>query len=150
RTEERPQPLVDINSIQDIANLCTTNRDPVMKAKLRNFVHFVKVEPGRLDIRLKDGAPAALPGELGVKLKEWTGIHWLVSLSKEQGQPTLVESEERAHKERLSDAKLDPDIMAIMKIFPGSRITDVRIRAPELADDIEAAPPAAVESSEGD
>ena len=150
KSEERPQPLAHINSIQDIAELCTKNRDPVMKAKVRNFVHFVKVEPGRLDIRLKEGAPPALPGELGVKLKEWTGIHWLVSLSRDAGQPTLVESEESAHKERLSDAKQDPDIMAIMKAFPGSRVTDVRIRPPETSDELEIAPPAAVESEDGD
>jgi DNA polymerase-3 subunit gamma/tau len=150
KSEERPQPLAHINSIHDIADLCTKNRDPVLKAKLRNYVHFVKAEPGRLDIRLKEGAPAALAGELGVKLKEWTGIHWLVSLSKEAGEPTLVEADATARNVRLSDAKQDPDIMAIMKTFPGSRITDVRIRAPELADELEIAPPAVIESSEGD
>ncbi len=150
KTEERPEPRVAVNSIQDIADLCGKNRDPVMKAKVRNFVHLVRLEPGKLDLRLGEGAPGTLPGELGVKLKEWTGIHWIVSLSKEQGQPTLVEAEGNARTARLLDARQDPDIMAIFSQFPGAKITDVRIRAPLVDDNENVAPPAVAESSEGD
>jgi DNA polymerase-3 subunit gamma/tau len=150
RTEERPEPSVPVNSIQDIADLCGKNRDPVMKAKVRNFVHGVRLEPGKLDIRLGEGAPGTLPGELGVKLKEWTGIHWIVSLSKEQGQPTLVEAEGNARTARMLDARQDPDIMAILSQYPGAKITDVRIRAPLPDDNENIPPPAVVESSEGD
>ncbi|CUW91974.1 Putative DNA polymerase III (gamma and tau subunits) [Agrobacterium fabacearum S56] len=151
KTEERPEPKVPVNSLQDIADLCQKNRDPVMRAKVRNFVRLVRLEPGRLDMRLGDGAPGSLPGELGVKLKEWTGIHWIVSLSKEQGQPTLVEAEGSARDARLVDARQDPDVAAILQQFPGAKITDVRIRVTQQDEPDEIAPPPSVaESSEGD
>ena len=125
--------------------------DAKLKALVRNFVRLVKIEPGRLDMRLTDGGPTTLPGELGVKLKEWTGIHWIVSLSKEDGSPTLVEAEGTAREARLTDARSDPDVAAILSQFPGAKITDVRIRVSE--DEIDAdelPPPAVVESAEGD
>jgi DNA polymerase-3 subunit gamma/tau len=86
-----------------------------------------------------------------VKLKEWTGIHWIVSLSKEQGQPTLVEAEGSARDARLVDARQDPDVAAILQQFPGAKITDVRIRVTQQDEPDEIAPPPSVaESSEGD
>ena len=150
RTEERPEPKVPVKSVQDIADLAQKNRDPVMRAKVRNFVRLVKIEPGRLDMRLGEGAPGSLPGELGVKLKEWTGIHWIVSLSKDEGEPTLVEAEGNARDARLVDARQDPDVAAILSQFPGAKITDVRIRAPVLEEIEDTAPPSVTESSEGD
>ena len=150
KPEERPEPKVPVNTLQDVVDLCTKNRDPRMKALVRNFVRLVRLEPGRMDMRLAEGAPGSLPGELGVKLKEWTGIHWLISLSKEQGEATLVEAEGNARDARLVDARQDPDVAAIMAQFPGAKITDVRIRTPVPDDIEEIAPPSVAESSEGD
>ena len=155
RTEElpaeKPSSTAAVNSLQDIVDLCSKNRDPRLKALVRNFVRLVKLEPGRLDMRMSDGGPATLPGELGVKLKEWTGIHWIVSLSNEAGEATLVEADASAREARLTDARADPDVAAILAQFPGARITDVRIRA--IEDDPpneDIAVPAAAESAEGD
>ena len=149
---EKPVPKVPVRSLQDIVELCTQNRDPKLKALIRNFVRLVKLEPGRLDMRMTDGGPGTLPGELGVKLKEWTGIHWVVSLSKEEGEPTLVEADNNAREARLTDARADPDVAAILAQFPGARITDVRIRVTEEdeneTEDLPA--PATAESEEGD
>ncbi|WP_296105552.1 DNA polymerase III subunit gamma/tau [uncultured Agrobacterium sp.] len=150
RTEERPEPKVPVKSVQDIADLAQKNRDPVIRAKVRNFVRLVKIEPGRLDMRLGEGAPGSLPGELGVKLKEWTGIHWIISLSKDEGEPTLVEAEGNARDARLVDARQDPDVAAILSQFPGAKITDVRIRAAVQEEVEDVSPPSVAESSEGD
>jgi len=155
RTEEqpveKPAPKVPVHSLQDIVDLCAKNRDPRLKALVRNFVRLVKIEPGRLDMRMTDGGPGTLPGEIGVKLKEWTGVHWIVSLSKEEGAQTLVEADASAREARLTDARSDPDVAAILAQFPGARITDVRIRAAEQEpDDGDVAAPAIAESAEGD
>lgn len=148
---EAPKPLVPVNSMADIAELASQKRDPKMKALVRTFVRPVKLEPGRLDVSLAPGAPGTLLNELAVKLKEWTGIHWIVSLSREEGQPTLVEAEANAQKQRVADARQDPDVAAILAQFPGAKIIDVRVRAPETDDEEEAAaPPAVAESVDGD
>ncbi|WP_026613639.1 DNA polymerase III subunit gamma/tau [Ensifer aridi] len=144
----RPEPKVPVNSISDIADLCAKNRDIKLKTLVRGFLRPVHIEPGRLDVNLPDDAPKTLLGELAVKLKEWTGIHWVVSYSREPGESTLVEAEQRAQEQRVNDARQDPDVAAILARFPGARITDVRIRAAE--EEVESLAPAAAQSEDGD
>ncbi|MQV86630.1 DNA polymerase III subunit gamma/tau [Sinorhizobium medicae] len=144
----KPEPKVPVNSVGDIADLCAKNRDIKLKTLVRGFLRLVHIEPGRLDVNLPDDAPKTLLNELAVKLKEWTGIHWVVSYSREQGEPTLAEAEQRAQEQRVNDAREDPDVAAILARFPGARITDVRIRAAE--EEIENLAPAAAESEDGD
>ncbi|MDL2408770.1 DNA polymerase III subunit gamma/tau [Rhizobium calliandrae] len=147
---EAPKPLVPVNSVADIAELAGQKRDPKLKALVRSFVRPVRLEPGRLDVNLTPGAPGTLLNELAVKLKEWTGIHWIVSLSRDDGEPTLVEAEANAQQQRVADARQDPDVAAILSQFPGAKIIDVRVRAPETEEEEQTAAPAAAESDDGD
>ncbi|MGV1767821.1 DNA polymerase III subunit gamma/tau [Rhizobium rhizogenes] len=147
---EAPKPLIAINSMTDIAELAGQKRDPKLKAMVRSFVRPVRLEPGRLDVSLTPGAPGTLLNELAVKLKEWTGIHWIVSLSRDEGEPTVVEAEANAQRQRVADARQDPDVVAILSQFPGAKIIDVRVRAPDVEEEEQVAAPAAAESDEGD
>ncbi len=147
--EAAPQPKVPVRSLEDISDLCTKNRDIRLRALLRNFVRPGRFEPGRAEIGLGDDAPKALVGDLQRRLEEWTGIRWMVIVSREATGPTLAEAEVKAQEERVADARQDPDVAAILQRFPGARITDVRIKAPEVeSETVEVA--AAAESAEGD
>ncbi|MFD1744532.1 DNA polymerase III subunit gamma/tau [Rhizobium helianthi] len=147
---EAPAPKIAINSLSDIAELCTANRDPKLKALLRTYVRLVRMEPGRLEINLPPEAPKTIVGDLQKRLEEWTEIRWMVILSREPGQKTLAEVESEAREARLTDARADPDVAAILAQFPGAKITDVRIKvtAEDEAEDIQ--PPAVIETEEGD
>ena len=156
KTEEKPveapaakaEPKVAVKSASDIADLCATNRDIRLKTLVRNFVRLVNLEPGRLEINLPDDAPKTLVAELQKKLEDWTGIRWMVILSREPGQPTLVEAEAATKERQFKDARQDPDVAAIIARFPGAKIADVRIRGPEPEEEPQAV--AAAESAEGD
>ncbi|MBP1857859.1 DNA polymerase III subunit gamma/tau [Rhizobium herbae] len=158
KIEERPveapaakaEPKVPVRSVSDIADLCGTNRDIKLKTLVRGFVRLVNLEPGRLEINLPEDAPKTLVAELQKKLEDWTGIRWMVILSREPGQPTLLEAETQAQEKRVSDARQDPDVAAILARFPGAKITDVRIKGPEPEEEIEPVAVAAAESEEGD
>ncbi len=146
----KPEPKVSVRSVSDIADLCGTNRDIKLKTLVRGFVRLVSLEPGRLEINLPDDAPKTLVAELQKKLEDWTGIRWMVILSREPGQPTLIEAETQAQEKRVSDARQDPDVAAILARFPGAKITDVRIKGPEPEEESETLVVAAAESEEGD
>lgn len=149
---EETAPAVPINSLSDIADLCVKNREPVLRARLRSSVRLVKLEPGRLEFNLEPDAPKTIVNDLTNKLREWTGVTWWVTLSNERGAPTLVQVDEQTKEQNKTDARADPDVAAILSQFPGSRVIDVRIRVDEMNDDDEelVAPPAVVESAEGD
>ncbi|MCP8896735.1 DNA polymerase III subunit gamma/tau, partial [Shinella daejeonensis] len=149
--EPPPAPKVPVESLSDIADLCTQNRDIRLRALLRAFVRPVRIEAGRLEIGLAEDAPKSLVAELQRRLEEWTGVRWMVILSRDAGGPTLAEAEAQAQQERVADARQDPDVAAILQRFPGARITDVRIKPAETEADEETAEVAAVaESAEGD
>jgi DNA polymerase III subunit gamma/tau len=148
---EQPAPKVPVKSIADIADLCTKNRDIRLRALVRAFVRPVNVEAGRLEISLAEDAPKSLVADLSNRLQEWTGIRWLVILSREAGGQTLAEAETAAQEARVADARQDPDVAAILQRFPGAKITDVRIKVQETEDEAETvAVAAAAESAEGD
>jgi DNA polymerase-3 subunit gamma/tau len=144
-------PKVPVTSISDIADLCTKNRDIRLRALVRAFVRPVSVEAGKLEIGLANDAPKSLIADLQNRLLEWTGIRWLVILSREAGGPTLSEAETMAQEARVADARQDPDVAAILQRFPGAKITDVRIKVQETEDEAETVEVvAAAESAEGD
>ena len=110
----------------------TGGLDRFFKISLKHNVRLVRIEPGRLDVSLTGDAPKTLLGDLTTKLKAWTGRHWIVSLSREEGGQTLAEAEAAKRNDAILDAKNDPAVAAILARFPGAKIIDVRIpNAPE-------------------
>jgi len=101
----------------------------------------VRIEPGRLDVNLTGDAPKSLLGDLTVKLKAWTGRNWMVSLSKEDGSPTLADVEAQMRENALLDARNDPTVAALLARFPGAKIIDVRIPDAPEPDTPDVAPP---------
>ena len=140
KAEEKIESKVHLKSLADIANMAGDNRDMKLKAQVRQFVRPLRMEPGKLEIALSPDAPKSIANDLFVKLKEWTGIHWNVSVVAGPGGLTLVEQEAKQRDERLTDARSDPDVAAILSRFPGARITDVRVNQTDLDEEAETAP----------
>lgn len=126
-----PAEEVAIGSLEDMVALAEKHRDIAMKVQIRTGVRLVRLEPGRLEINLAPDASSSLPGELIKKLGDWTGTKWSVTLSREEGAPTISERETAKREALVSDARQDPDVAAILAQFPGSRVTDVRITVAE-------------------
>ncbi|GAA4128141.1 DNA polymerase III subunit gamma/tau [Aminobacter aganoensis] len=152
-----PEPVADavpVNSITDLANLAESNREMAFKVLIRRVVRPVRIEPGHMEVSLTSDAPRTFLNDLTVKLKTWTGRHWLVSLSKEEGGPTLAEIEANKREVALTDAKADPTVAAILSRFPGAKIIDVRLPtqpdAPDLDTDTELPPDPGVDNDDDD
>ncbi|PYE34851.1 DNA polymerase-3 subunit gamma/tau [Rhizobium sp. PP-F2F-G38] len=144
------EPAVPLRSVADIVDLCQKNRDILLKTLVRNFVRLVRLEPGRLEFNMPEDAPKTLVTDLQRRLEEWTGIRWMVTVSREPGQPTMVETEAAAKEQRFNDARQDPDVAAILARFPGSKMVDVRIKVSEIELDETPEVAAVAESEEGD
>jgi len=125
-------PSVSVASLADIAALAEQNRDMAFKVLVRRCVRLVRLEPGRLEVSLTGDAPKSLLGDLSARLKAWTGRNWMVSLSREEGAPTLAEADAAKRETAIVDARSDPAVAAILARFPGARIIDVRI--PDVAE----------------
>ncbi|MEP7453259.1 DNA polymerase III subunit gamma/tau [Phyllobacterium sp. SB3] len=137
---EEATPSVPLDSIEDIVALADKQRDMQFKIMVKNCVRLVSIKPGRLEINLTESAPKTLLTDLSQKLGDWTGIRWMVSLSREEGSKTLNEVETAKREGLLSDARADPDVAAILSKFPGAKIINVRIATPagQADDDLSA------------
>jgi DNA polymerase-3 subunit gamma/tau len=101
-------------------------REAVLAAALNSAVHLVHYEVGRLEFRPTPTAPADLAPRLSRLLSEWSGRPWLVSLSHEEGAPTLRQRDIEIDLARKRDAANDPLVQAVLLAFPGATIEAVR------------------------
>ncbi len=140
---------------EDVVALADARRDILLKAALERDVHLVRFEEGRIDIRLASGGRPSLANDLSAALTSWTGRRWIVSLSQEDGAPTLAENSRMASETRRENAAADPFVREALTRFPGAEIVDVRETASEarataeeeILGDLDAA---RVEEAEGD
>jgi DNA polymerase III subunit gamma/tau len=142
--EHEPMP----QSFAEVVALFDKRREAVIRSHLREHVHLIAFEPGRIEFRPADGAPSNLANRVSQLLGEWTGERWLVACSEPAtGEPTLREQEDRRDHDLRNEVAGHPLVQAVLETFPGATIAAVRERfaptAPEGDDP-------ALESSPGD
>jgi DNA polymerase-3 subunit gamma/tau len=126
----RPAPAepVALHSLAEIAGLASLKGAAVLKVQIENHMHLVRLETGQIEFRPGSGAPRTLASDLAQKLKEWTGIRWVVTLAREGGEPTLAEQKKAARAEKLEMVAQEPLVRAVLDRFPGAEIVAVRER----------------------
>ena len=114
---------------EDVVALADAKRDILLKTALERDVHLVRFEEGRIEIRLGQGGRPSLAADLSAALTTWTGRRWIVSLSHDEGAPTLAEGVRAATEMRRENAAADPFVKEALTRFPGAEIVDVRENA---------------------
>jgi len=126
-------------SFAEVVALFDQRREAVIGAQLREYVHLIAFEPGRIEFRPADGAPSNLANRISQLLGEWTGQRWLVARSPtDPGEPTLRQQEECRDRDMRNAVERDPLVRAVFETFPGATIAAVRERflpAASAADD---------------
>jgi DNA polymerase-3 subunit gamma/tau len=89
------------------------------------YVHLVRMEEGRLEIRLGEHAPAKLPQDLGAQLLRLTGRRWMPIISNQVGEATLAEKKQNARHAEFAETLKNPGVAQILALFPGAQLTDI-------------------------
>jgi DNA polymerase-3 subunit gamma/tau len=113
-------------SFADIVTLLGERREAILQAHLKNNVHLVHFESGRIEFRPDEHAPRNLANRLGALLSEWTGRRWVVAISSEPGEPTLAQQESAADRRERAEVTAHPLVQAAMAAFPGATIEAIR------------------------
>ncbi len=117
-----------VNNFNAVVALFGQHREIILQSQIMNFVHVVKFEQGHLSLRLKEGAPHGLVGQMSDRLSQWTGRRWVISLSREAGEPTLADARQGQQQDVLNEVKAHPVVSEVLKAFPGAKIVDIRDR----------------------
>jgi len=139
-----PQNFRTVSTFEELIFLVEDKRDLQLKTQIKRHLRLVHFADGHIDMNLVENAPRDFLAVFGKKLEEWTGKRWMLSISAEEGAPTLSEVDAQENEARMDDAKNDPAVSAIMNQFPGARIVDIRVREAE-----ETLEPAPEESGDG-
>ena len=116
-------------SFAEVVALFDKRREAVIRSHLREHVHLVAFEPGRIEFRPDEGAPSNLANRISQLLGEWTGERWLVARSEAaRGELTLREQEERRERDLRNEVVQHPLVRAVLETFPGATIAAVRDR----------------------
>ncbi len=125
-TEELPQP----DSFVAVAQLFADRREAILHAHIRNNLHLVRFEVGRIEVRPTEHAPANLTNRMGELLTKWTGRRWIVSVSRQEGAKTLSQAAASEAEKVLNEAAAHPLVKAALETFPGAAIEAVRDLGP--------------------
>ncbi|HWE06288.1 MAG TPA: hypothetical protein VG274_06240, partial [Rhizomicrobium sp.] len=120
---------VALHTLADIAALAGAKGASVLKVQIENHMHLVRLEAGQIEFRPGSSAPRTLAADLAQKLREWTGIRWVVTLAREGGEATLAGQKKAARAEKLEMVAQEPLVRAVLDRFPGAEIVAVRERA---------------------
>ncbi|MGE0660635.1 MAG: DNA polymerase III subunit gamma/tau, partial [Reyranellaceae bacterium] len=129
---EQPQPLArapqpDLPATAEaVLALLEDKREMMLANQFLNNVHVVSCEAGRLEFRPAPTAPADLANRLGETLLRLTGQRWMISVSREAGQPTIAAARAAEESARRASAASHPLVQAVLEVFPGAAIERIR------------------------
>ena len=132
RAVSQPQAEVDaptpraFSSLGDVIALAVEKRDLKFKSDIERYVRPIRVTAGQIEMGLEPGAPPQIANEMSRKLEAWTGRRWMVLLAREGGERPVAQQKKEARDTAFRAARDNPDVMAILKRFPGAEISDVR------------------------
>jgi len=115
-----------LNSFEDVAALFGQRREALLQNTIETYVHPVKFAQGHLEVRLSEDAPRALVGQMAQKLTEWTGQRWVVSLSREEGAPTIASRKQVQQQGLRAEVEASPVVAEVLKVFPGAKIIEIK------------------------
>ena len=117
----------EINSFQDLVNICNRKKEIKLKYELENNINLVSFEKGRMEIAFNESLDKDFIKELSNKLFEWTNIRWIITLSKKTGEISLKEKDQIKQKKIFDEVKKSEIYKKVMDILPDAELIDVKI-----------------------
>jgi DNA polymerase-3 subunit gamma/tau len=118
-------------SFYEVMELIANQREAILYNHIAAFVHLVRFESGHIELRPEAEAPRDLATRMGQFLNEMTGQRWMITVSREPGQPTHREQMLAAEAKRRAEVSATPLMKALLLAFPGLSIDKIIEPEPE-------------------
>ncbi len=96
--------------------------------QLHDQVGLVRYAPPELLLKPSRPLGGDWSRDLAVALKSATGATWQVTLSDEAGEPSLLDQEKMAEERVRADVLADPNVQAVMDVFPDAELESYSVR----------------------
>lgn len=118
-------PELDVpKDFKEIVALCQKHREPLLEGILRNDVHLISFEPGKISFYLSPQAPKDLVPRLKTHLKKWTGLDWEITVQeKSENVSPSLQVQYEIERSKIRETLLnEPLVKETQKSFPESEI----------------------------
>ena len=120
-----------INSFDELIEICIQKKEVKLKYELEKNVNLVSFEKQRIEISFNDDLDKEFIKILTSKLYDWTNKRWIITLSKEKGDPSIKEKEINVKKNIFEKNKESVVYKKILENFPDAEMTEVKIKKGE-------------------
>ncbi len=115
-----------INSFEDLISLSFKQREIQLKYDLEKNVNLVKFSQGKIDISFNENLDKNFVRNLSQKLFKWTGVRWVITLTKQPGKKTFFETKEEEKKKLLEKEKNSEVYKKFKDIFSDVELLEVK------------------------
>ena len=125
--EETKASHVEIKSFTDLIKICDLKKEVKLKYELEKNVNLVNFEKERIEISFNDDLDKEFIKILSSKLFEWTRKRWIITLSQNQGKPSIKQEEINLKKELMDKTKNGESYKKILETFSDAELIDIKI-----------------------
>tara|TARA_B100001741_G_scaffold284969_1_gene260861 strand:- start:196 stop:1869 length:1674 start_codon:yes stop_codon:yes gene_type:complete len=122
---------VEINSFEELIELCNEKKELKLKYELETNVGLVSFINKKIEISFNENLDKDFVKELSFKLLEWTGNRWIIALSKNIGQLSKKQENIVKKTKLIEDTKNDNFYRKVLDLFPDAELLDVELKDDE-------------------
>jgi DNA polymerase-3 subunit gamma/tau len=126
-SEFQPETLkyLEIKTFEDLIQITTKEKEVELKYDLERNVNLVSFTPGKIDIAFNEKLNKNFIKTLTEKLLKWTGVRWIISLSKRQGEKTFYEKNLADKTHKLAKETNNEVVKDFLSVFSDAKLIDV-------------------------
>ena len=114
-----------VSNFDNLISLCLKHKEMQLKYDLEKNVSLVKFSNGLMEFSFNENIDKNFIKNLSKKLFFWTGKRWIITLSKEKGQPTHQEIKLEKKQTRLDEATKTKAYEKMLEAFSDAKLTTV-------------------------
>ena len=115
-----------ISSFEDLILLSSRKKEIQLKYDLEKNVNLIKFSEGKIDISFNENLDKNFVRNLSEKLLEWTGMRWVITLTKKTGEKTFSELQSIKREELLDQEKSGKIYKKFKNIFSDGELLEVK------------------------
>ncbi len=119
---------LNVDSFDQLLKICNEKKEIKLKYELEKNVNLVHFESNRIEISFNDNLDKNFIKDLSLKLFEWTGDRWIITLSKSKGELSIKDKQKNQKIKNINSAKQSKLYKNLIEKFPDADLIDVNLK----------------------
>ena len=124
---EESKGKIEINSFEELINICNKEKEVHLKYELETNVNLVSFGLQKIEISFNENLNKNFVKNLSAKLYEWTDLRWIIAFSKKKGNETKKQIDRNNKSKILQEAKMEEKYKKMLDIFNDAELIDIEL-----------------------